>query len=126
MSTQADPSDDFRKWMDSRKLRAADVCGPLHVSEQAIHNWRSAGVPPRRWPHVRKLMSEWADPPGEGEPPEDYICKVGFTDREIDEIFQAARIVDTTPRDFIRRAATHQARAALGLEVESLGNGTTG
>lgn len=53
---------EFREWMDARRLRAADVCEALHVSEQAIHNWRSAGVPPRRIPHVKKYMAEWVDP----------------------------------------------------------------
>ena len=48
--------------MDDRRLKASDVCEALHVSEQAIHNWRSQGVPPRRLPHVERYMAEWIDP----------------------------------------------------------------
>lgn len=51
--------DGFREWMDGRKLGASEVCGPLGVSVQTIHNWRSAGVPRRRLPHVRHLMANW-------------------------------------------------------------------
>ena len=48
--------------MDDSRLKASDVCEALHVSEQAIHNWRSQGVPPRRRPHVERYMAEWKNP----------------------------------------------------------------
>jgi len=57
----------FKNWMDEHRLRAADVCGALQVSERTVHQWRSLGVPPRRFPHVKKLMEEWkfpVHPPG--------------------------------------------------------------
>jgi hypothetical protein len=53
------PEKTFRRWMDERKLTAAEVSGPLGVSVQTVHNWRSAGVPRRRLPHVRDLMDRW-------------------------------------------------------------------
>jgi hypothetical protein len=49
----------FRKWMDENKLSAPELAGPLGVSVQTIHNWRSAGVPPRRQPYVRDMMARW-------------------------------------------------------------------
>ncbi len=49
----------FRKWMDENKLSASELAGPLGVSVQTIHNWRSAGVPPRRQPYVRDTMARW-------------------------------------------------------------------
>jgi hypothetical protein len=49
----------FRQWMDDNKLSAAELAGPLGVSVQTIHNWRSAGVPPRRQPYVKDTMARW-------------------------------------------------------------------
>jgi DNA-binding transcriptional regulator YiaG len=49
----------FRKWMDDNKLSAAELAGPLGVSVQTIHNWRSAGVPPRRKPFIKDTMARW-------------------------------------------------------------------
>ena len=49
----------FRQWMDENKLSASELAGPLGVSVQTIHNWRSAGVPPRRQPYVRDTMTRW-------------------------------------------------------------------
>ncbi len=65
-------ADDFRAWMDDRRLKAADVCEALQVTEQTIHNWRSDGVPDRRKPHVETFMRNWTDPaikPAESAPP---------------------------------------------------------
>lgn len=50
---------EFRKWMDARKLTAAEVGEALGVSAQTVRIWRSQGIPPRREPHVAKLMEEW-------------------------------------------------------------------
>lgn len=58
----SEETNEFRDWMDEHRLKAIDVCEALHVSEQAIHNWRSQGVPPRRHPHVERYMAEWVDP----------------------------------------------------------------
>jgi len=49
----------FRQWMDENKLSASELAGPLGVSVQTIHNWRSAGVPPRRQPYVWDTMARW-------------------------------------------------------------------
>jgi hypothetical protein len=49
----------FRQWMDENRLSATDLAGPLGVSVQTIHNWRSAGVPTRRQPYVRDTMARW-------------------------------------------------------------------
>jgi hypothetical protein len=49
----------FRQWMDENKLSASELAGPLGVSVQTIHNWRSAGVPPRRQPYVKDTMARW-------------------------------------------------------------------
>jgi len=49
----------FRQWMDDNKLSASELAGPLGVSIQTIHNWRSAGVPPRRQSYVRDTMARW-------------------------------------------------------------------
>jgi hypothetical protein len=53
---------EFRGWMDDRRLKASDVCEALHVSEQTIHQWRSDGVPTRRVPHAEAYMRDWVDP----------------------------------------------------------------
>jgi len=49
----------LRIWMDSRHLKASDVAPRFGVSEQTIHNWRSAGVPARTLPNVQRIMNEW-------------------------------------------------------------------
>ena len=59
---QHDAPHSFREWMDQNRLRAEDVAAALQVSEQTIHNWRSAGVPARRLPHVQSFMESWIDP----------------------------------------------------------------
>jgi hypothetical protein len=52
---------EFRDWMDARRLKSSDVCYALHVSEQTIHQWRSSGVPARRVPHVEAFMRDWVE-----------------------------------------------------------------
>jgi hypothetical protein len=54
-------NNEFKDWMDARRLKAADVCDGLHVSEQTIANWRSDGVPARRVPHVEAFMRDWVE-----------------------------------------------------------------
>jgi hypothetical protein len=49
----------FRQWMDENRLSSADLAGPMGVSIQTIHNWRSAGVPTRRQPYVKDTMTRW-------------------------------------------------------------------
>lgn len=45
----------FRAWMDRHRMKASDVADALFVTEQAVRNWRSAGVPPRR----QAQLSDW-------------------------------------------------------------------
>jgi hypothetical protein len=59
ISAMALKENSFRQWMDENKLAASELAGPLGVSVQTIHNWRSAGVPPRRQPYVRDTMARW-------------------------------------------------------------------
>ena len=65
----------FAEWMDERRLKAADVCEALLVSEQTISNWRSNGVPDRRVPHVEAFMRDWVDP-ASTKPPEPQLPSV--------------------------------------------------
>jgi transcriptional regulator with XRE-family HTH domain len=52
----------FKEWMDSKKLRAKDVCKRFGVSEQTIAHWRSKGVPARKQPHVNYVIACWENP----------------------------------------------------------------
>jgi hypothetical protein len=56
------PATDFRAWMNSKELRAKDVCKRFGVSEQTIAHWRSKGVPERKQPHVDYIISCWEKP----------------------------------------------------------------
>lgn len=49
-------SEEFRDWMDQRRLSAPQVAEALHVSEQTVRHWRSGGIPPRRQPVVKEWM----------------------------------------------------------------------
>lgn len=104
-------ADDFKDWMDARGLNAAEVAKDLGTEEQTVRKWRSQGVPDRRRPHVERYMAEWIDPSASGtQDTETSILRIEFDDEEIDLVSTAAGIVDTPIRDFIRRAAVHQAR----------------
>lgn len=110
----SDEPNAFRDWMDERRLKAADVCEALHVSEQTVHQWRTYGVPERRRPHVERYMAEWTDPAS--TPPgitDAHSLRIEFDDAEIDDVSKAAGIVETNIREFIRRSAVHQARAEI-------------
>ncbi len=54
-------TDQFKAWMDERKLSAEQVGERLHVSPQTVRNWRAAEIPPRRQEQIRNLMSQWDD-----------------------------------------------------------------
>jgi transcriptional regulator with XRE-family HTH domain len=56
------PAKNFREWMDSKKLRADDVCKRFGVSRQTIAHWRSQGVPERKQPHVNYVITCWENP----------------------------------------------------------------
>lgn len=104
-------ADSFKDWMDARGLSAADVAKDLGTEEQTVRKWRSQGVPDRRRPHVERYMSEWVDPSAASTTePETSILRIEFDDEELDLVSTAAGIVDTPIREFIRRAAVHQAR----------------
>jgi hypothetical protein len=122
-------SDNFKDWMDARGLSAATVAKDLGTEEQTVRKWRSQGVPNRRRPHVERYMAEWVDP---SEAPntdaETSTLRIEFDNDELDLVSTAAGIVDTPIREFIRRAAIHQARE-IAVETASFqgkGNGTKG
>ena len=107
-------ADEFKEWMDARGLSAADVAHALGTEEQTVRKWRSQGVPDRRRPHVERYMSEWVDPASAPRQEADTsTLRIEFTDEELDEVSKASQIVDTPIREFIRRAAIHQARADI-------------
>lgn len=82
--------------MDERRLKASDVCDSLHVSEQAIHNWRSQGVPPRRQPHVVKYMAEWV------EPSQRVVATPEITAEAIERLMQDQILIQPTPEQYER------------------------
>jgi len=47
------------QWMDAKGLTAAEVAARLGVQAQTIRNWRSSGVPARKFDHLRQIMAEW-------------------------------------------------------------------
>lgn len=65
-------------------------------------------------------MAEWTDPTS--TPQQEAatsIMRVEFDDDELDDVSKASQIVDTPIREFIRRAAVHQARAQLQKDQAS-------
>jgi hypothetical protein len=87
----------FRDWMDDQKLAASDLCQDLNVSEQTIHNWRSAGVPARRQDQVRKLMAAWHL---KREKPFGNSITVHITDQQFDIWNRAAMAEHKTIREW--------------------------
>lgn len=45
--------------MADRQVRPEDLAERLGVGVQTIYNWRSAGVPERKIPHLRQVINEW-------------------------------------------------------------------
>ena len=115
--------------MDARGLSAATVAKDLGTEEQTVRKWRSQGVPNRRRPHVERYMAEWVDPSDTvNTDVETSTLRIEFDNDELDLVSTAAGIVDTPIREFIRRAAIHQARvvAAETASYQGKGNGTKG
>jgi transcriptional regulator with XRE-family HTH domain len=56
------PAANFKEWMNSKELKAKDVCKRFGVSVQTIAHWRSKGVPARKQPHVNYVISCWGNP----------------------------------------------------------------
>jgi len=111
---------DLKKWMDERGLNAAQVAKALGTEEQTVRKWRSQGIPDRRRPHVERYMSEWIDPTSQNivAHSENNVLRIEFNDEEMDQVSTASNIVDTPVRDFIRRAAVHQARFKIAEELK--------
>jgi hypothetical protein len=89
--------DDFREWMDSLGLSAADVAGPLHVSEQTIRHWRVHGVPLRRQPHAAHVMKTWGTQVKESEGQNLVLYP---TDEQFDRWEAAARQSDQSLKEW--------------------------
>lgn len=119
-------ADDLKDWMDARGLSAAQVAKELGTEEQTIRKWRSQGVPDRRRPHVERYMAEWVDPATTfTTDAETSSLRIEFDDAELDDVSSAAGIVDTPIREFIRRAAVHQARVDI-LKSQTIPGKATG
>lgn len=51
--------DELRTWMSFHKLTLEQAAEMFGVEKQTVANWRSAGVPVRRAPHVRAVMDKY-------------------------------------------------------------------
>ncbi|MFZ9938218.1 MAG: hypothetical protein ACO3JG_14360 [Luteolibacter sp.] len=111
-------SEEFKSWMDSRNYTAESLAPILGRSPQTIANWRSIGVPERE--SIRLFLSEFMATyrPGPAALQADYTVRIEFTDAEMADVTKACDIVSTTPRDFIRRAALHQARVDIARQPQ--------
>lgn len=63
--TDSRVTEELIRWMEIKGLSSADVAARLGVQPQTIRNWRSSGVPARKFDHLRQIMSEW-DSHGQG------------------------------------------------------------
>lgn len=102
-------ADDFKEWMDARGLSAMEVAEAMGTEEQTIRKWRSQGVPDRRRPHVERIMETWDESKSQDSDELNKV-RIDFTDDEMDLVSEAAQVVQTPLREFIRRAAIHKAR----------------
>ncbi len=130
----SDKTNDFKDWMDERRLKASGVCEALHVSEQTIHQWRSFGVPPRRIPHVERYMAEWIDPASVVPPITDEAisafveAKQNLVLHPTEEEFDAWNRAALAERKTLK-AWAHDGLGELATQNQgtgTLGNGTQG
>jgi len=102
-------SEDFKTWMDVKQFTAETLAPVIGKSAGTIANWRSIGVPERS--SVRQFLTDFmANYTPSTTEPETSTIRIEFDDEELDIVSTAAGIVDTPIREFIRRAAVHQAR----------------
>jgi hypothetical protein len=94
----SDPTETFKEWLKTRRLKAKQVCKPLKISEQTVHNWFAIGIPKRRWEDVNDLMRTWRD---------DAISAPVSLDQPL--------VVIPTREQFLR---WNEASAAQGITVE--------
>lgn len=110
-------SEDFKAWMDVNQFTSETLSPMIGKSAGTIAQWRSRGVPERE--SVRNFLTEFMStykPPITLAEPENSTLRIEFTDTELDEVSKASGIVDTPIREFIRRAAIHQARVEMGKD----------
>lgn len=103
-----------REWL-------AEKCG---VSVAAVGHWLNRKgdarpIPARHVLTIQRLMAADAEAASD-----DPRLPVVFQGHEFDLVESAARIVDTAIKDFVRRAAVHQARKEI--EQEGGANGEEG
>lgn len=122
-------SEDFKTWMDMNQFTAETLAPVIGKSAGTIANWRSIGVPERS--SVRTFLADFMafyKPSSPSSASDTSTLRIEFNDEELDIVSTAAGIVDTPIRDFIRRAAVHQARTQLEKENAqgNASNGTNG
>jgi len=107
----------FRDWMDSHRMKASEVADAVYVTEQAVRNWRSAGVPQRRQAQLADWMAS-VDAAKKGEP--------------IDYLRVRPLVVEPTPAEFdawqdaalaARKRLTEWARDGLNQMAHQRGYG---
>lgn len=105
--------------MDRHRMKAAEVADALFVTEQAVRNWRSAGVPARRQPHLAEWMAT-VDAAHIGDP--------------IDYLRSRPLVVEATPEEWnawedaafaARKKLTDWARDGLNEMADERGYGDT-
>lgn len=120
-------SEEFKTWMDVKKFTAETLAPVIGKSAGTIAQWRSRGVPERSSVRdfLADFMASYTQPNADAAT---STLRIEFNDEELDIVSTAAGIVDTPIREFIRRAAVHQARvkAAEAAATEGKADGTNG
>lgn len=114
-----DPSERFFRWMEENAISRSEGAAMLKVDERSLSNYRSRGLPQKKFALAERLMSEPYT--SARTPAEENKLNITFTDKEFDLVQEAATIVQTRIKDFIIRATISKAREEIqrgrGLKV---------
>lgn len=88
-----------------KRARAAEM---LEVDERSFSNYRSRGLPTKKWPLAERLMAE-SPLPKEAQP-DDNNVQVVLSDEQFNLIERAANIVQTPFKEFVIRSCVQRAK----------------
>lgn len=106
----ADVTDRFFLWMETHNVKRPAAAAMLGVDERSLSTYRSRGLPQKKVALAERIMSE---PPATSREEQDNKINVSFTDEEFELVQRASLIVQTTFKDFLRRATITKAQEEI-------------
>jgi hypothetical protein len=122
---QAQFSESFFHFLDAHGIKRPEAAALLGVDERSLSNYRSRGLPKSKHALAERIMREKQATKTPSAEESENRLSISFDDADFDLIQQAAAIVKTPIKDFVKKAAVSGAEKELSAHSLK-GNGTHG